>query len=87
MQPKTSYKLGVRGTVIIAELGQGVYTVFLDGTGYSHTAGSGDTAEHILTQIKNAIDAVVPSLGFTVTVYGSSMEITKATAFTLEVRW
>ena len=84
MQPKTSYDLGVRGTVIIAELGQGDYTVFLDGTGYSHTASSSDTAEHILNQIKADIDTA--ALGFTVTVYGSSMEITKATAFTLEVK-
>jgi len=84
MQPKTSYELGVRGTVIIAELGQGDYTVFLDGNDYVHTASSSDTAEHILTQIKD--DIVAANLGFTVTVYGSSMEITKATAFTLEVK-
>jgi hypothetical protein len=84
MQTKTNYELGIRGTVIIAEVGQGDYTVYLDGNSYSHTAGAGDTAEHILTQIKTLIDAA--ALGFTVTVYGSSMEITKATAFTLEVK-
>ena len=86
MQPKSSYTLNTRGTVIVASLENGDYTVTLDGTPFTHARATNDTAEHVLTQIKNAIDAVVPSLGFTVKVYGSSMEITKSTAFTLEVK-
>jgi hypothetical protein len=85
MQPKTSYELGIRGTVVLAAVETGNYDVYLDGTLFRHIETTTNaTADHILTQLKTAIDTA--ALGYTVTLYGSSLEITKATAFTLEVK-
>ncbi len=85
MQPKTSYELGIRGTVVLAAIEVGNYDVYLDGQQFRHTETvAGATAEHILTQLKSEINTNDPS--YTVEIYGSSLEITKSTAFTLEVK-
>jgi len=81
MQAKANHALGVNGTVIIALTGQGDYVVTLDGVDYTHAAGGTDRPEHILNQLATPINAA----GYTATVIGSSMEITRATAFTLSV--
>ena len=85
MQAKTNYELGIRGTVIIADIEVGNYDIFLAGQRFRHTETvAGATAEHILTQLKSEINTNDPS--YTVEIYGTSLEITKSTAFTLEVK-
>lgn len=84
MQPKTNYTLGTRGTVIVSFIEKGTYTIYLNGTPYSHPISNGDTLDHVLTTLKTAIDA--GAAGYTVAKYGSSLEITHASPFTLEVK-
>ena len=80
MQAKAAFYPKRYGTIIITLTGGGVYTITLNGTDYSHTAGSGDTAEHILTQLASALPGT-----FTTTIHGSSMDITASSDFTLSV--
>lgn len=83
MLDRPSYTLGRRGTVVVALIEKGDYTIFLDGVGYTHAVALGDTLDHVLTQLKAVIDAA--ALGYSVNKYGSSLEIVKSTPFTLEV--
>ena len=86
MQPKSEYKLGIRGTVIVAFIEQGTYTIYLNGTACTHTVVLGDTLDSVLTGLTSAIGS--STTGFTVAKYGSSLEITRAdnVTFTLEVK-
>jgi hypothetical protein len=84
MQARTAYTLGTRGTVVVSFIEKGDYKVYLNGSTFSVAIAAGDTLDHVLTTLKTAIDAA--AAGYTVTKYGSSLEITKATAFTLEVK-
>jgi len=84
MQPKTNYTLGTRGTVVVAFIEQGNYTIYLNGTACTHAIASNDTLDHVLTTLSTAI--TTNTTGFTVAKYGSSLEITHASPFTLEVK-
>lgn len=80
MQAKAAFYPKRYGTVIITLTGGGVYTITVNGTDYSHTAGGSDTAEHILTQLAGLLPGT-----FTTTIHGSSMDITSGSDFTLSV--
>ena len=84
MLPKSTYNLKRNGTVVVASLENGLYEIFLDGQVYSHSITINDTVDHLLTTLKTNINNADPS--YTVEIYGSSLEITKATAFDLEVK-
>ena len=86
MQAKSEYKLGVRGTVIVAFIEHGDYTIYLNGTPCTHAIAANDTLDHVLTTLSTAITTA--TTGFTVEKYGSSLEITRAdnVPFTLEVK-
>jgi hypothetical protein len=84
MQPKSTYTLGTRGTVVVSFIEQGTYTIYLNGIACSHPISSNDTLDHVLTTLSTAI--ATNTTGFTVAKYGSSLEITHASPFTLEVK-
>lgn len=84
MLPKSTYNLKRNGTVVVASLENGLYEIVLDGQVYSHSITTNDTVDHLLTTLKTNINNGDPS--YTVEIYGSSLEITKASAFDLEVK-
>ena len=92
MLPKSTYNLKRSGTVILAAIEVGNYDVYLDGTLFRHIETTGNaTALHILQQLQYQIDPTKaptpgPSIGYVAEIYGSSLEITKTTAFDLEVK-
>ena len=93
-----SYTYGVRATLKLAEVSYGsVYSVTIGGSTVSYTTVEAEAApaphpiqkeflnaDTILDALKVAIDAL--AAGYTVTKIGTTLEITKATAFTISAK-
>lgn len=80
----TTAALENEALVIISIVANNVdYKVILDGTTYTQNSGTNANADSIATGLRNQING---SNGFTATVVGPGIHITKSSAFTLETR-
>ena len=73
-------------TLTLSDVPVGEYDVSINGNSISTiTATTSETYNGLLTSLKTAIDSLstTHSLGLTVTKYGTSLEITRASAFTI----
>jgi hypothetical protein len=80
----TTAALENEALVVISIVANNVdYKVILDGTTYTQNSGSSANADSIATGLRNQING---NNGFTATVVGPAIHITKSNAFTLETR-
>lgn len=84
LSASTTAALPNEALVVISVVAQNTaYTVLLDGTSYTFTPGANPNVDTITQGLRTAIDGVN---GFSATVVGPSIYISKASAFTLETR-
>ena len=81
-----SFTANSRASLILSDTPVGDYNVSIQGNAISTiTANTSQTYDGLITALKSAIDSLstTHSLGLTVTKYGTSLEITRASAFTI----
>lgn len=85
MAATTSATLPEEAHVVITVVANNVeYKVVLDGTVFTHASGTNANADQIVNGLKTAIDN--GNAGYTVTVVGPGLHISKNTAFSIETR-
>ena len=81
-----SFTANSRASLVLSDTPVGDYNVSIQGNAISTiTANTSQTYDGLITALKSAIDSLstTHSLGLTVTKYGTSLEITRASAFTI----
>ena len=80
------FTANARATLVLSDTPVGEYNVSIQGNAISTiTANTSQTYDGLLTALKSSLDSLstTHSLGLTVTKYGTSLEITRASAFTI----